>query len=298
MRDWSYYLAMPVLKWIGPKKIFSKAPMDFKAMRRYDKKLPPRSFARRFKCETEPMGKGTCTKIVPRSSEEPKHVLFYVPGGAFVSGPAQHHWDSLRYLLPATGYAVWMADYGKAPESKLPEMHQELDAAYAQAVQEFGPERVVLAGDSAGANLIMTLVQRQIAAGNALPRHLVLITPVCDATMTNPEIESIDPKDPMLGKAGAYSAKKMAAGEIPMDDPQISPINGSFEGFPPSTLYLAGRDILRPDGFLTAQKMLASGVQLDLVDRPHMPHIFPLLPVLTEAKRCRKQLAALLNGFK
>ena len=60
----------------------------------------------------------------------------------------------------------------------------------------------------------------------------MLVSPVMDATMSNPQIDKIDKIDPMLSKTGVLSAKKMCAENNDLKNVMISPINGSFDEFP------------------------------------------------------------------
>jgi acetyl esterase/lipase len=64
----------------------------------------------------------------------------------------------------------------------------------------------------------------------------------------------------------------------------ISPINGSFHGFPNTVLFLAKNDIMYPDQRLAVQKLQDANVPLEVINGENMPHIWPFLPVMKEAK--------------
>lgn len=64
--------------------------------------------------------------------------------------------------------------------------------------------------------------------------------------MKNPDINSIEPFDPMLGIKGVLSAKQMAADQLALNDPSISPIYGKFNGFPETILLLQHMTSLTP----------------------------------------------------
>ena len=105
-----------------------------------------------------------------------------------------------------------------------------------------------------------------------------------DASMSNPEIKLIEKTDPMLSITGVLSAKKMCAGNKDLKDPIISPLYANFEGFPKTILFLAQNDIMYPDGKLAKIKMKKNNVNIDVIEGENMPHIWPLLPVMKEAK--------------
>ena len=170
-------------------------------------------------------------------------------------------------------------------------INHNVEAIYTAAVEKYGAENLILMGDSAGGHLVCTLVQRLIAQKKALPKKIIPITPVVDARVDNPEIPNIDVVDPMLSQSGLQSAKLMVANGLDLEDPRISPLFGKFEGFPPTLLFIGGRDILSPDGRLAAAKMQKAKVDLTLIEEAEMPHIWPLLPLIQESAKARKIIA-------
>ena len=88
-------------------------------------------------------------------------VIFWIHGGAWISGSRRDVAPYLR-MLAARGYAAVGVDYSVAPGSRYPQALQELDAAVAflqKRARSYGldMEQVVLAGDSAGAQLAAQL---------------------------------------------------------------------------------------------------------------------------------------------
>jgi acetyl esterase/lipase len=149
-------------------------------------------------------------------------------------------------------------------------------------------------GDSAGGNLILTLTQRLIKKAQPLPRRLIAICPAFDGSLTNPEIDAVDPFDCMLSKKGVKSAKEMCQGEVDFKDPILSPLYGSFKGFPPVNLFMAEYDILYPDQKLGREKMKAAGVDLTVTIGKKMPHVWPLLPLMKEATKALKEIEQII----
>jgi acetyl esterase/lipase len=75
----------------------------------------------------------------------------------------------------------------------------------------------------------------------------------------------------------------------------ISPLYGSFDGFPKTVLFLAGHDIMYPDQKLALEKFVQAKVDIEVIDEENMPHIWPFLPVMHEAKVALKQIIDKLN---
>jgi acetyl esterase/lipase len=82
----------------------------------------------------------------------------------------------------------------------------------------------------------------------------------------------------------------MCAQDMDLSNPMISPLNGSFEGFPQTIVFLGSHDIMYPDGKLAVQKMKNSKVEIEVIEGDKMPHIWPFLPVMKEAKLAFKEI--------
>ena len=143
--------------------------------------------------------------------------------------------------------------------------------------------------------LITSLTQRLLTYSKGLPKKLILVSPVMDASFSNPDIDTIDPIDPMLSKKGLLSAKKMCAKDKNLKDPIISPIYGFFEGFPETILFAAERDITYPDQILAYEKANKAKADIRLIQGKNMPHIWPLLPIMKEAKMALDELITIVN---
>ncbi|WP_281612908.1 alpha/beta hydrolase [Flammeovirga sp. SubArs3] len=289
----TYYLTLLVIRLKGIKKNFSQDPIDVSKIRKEDVHHPSDRFIKKYLLQTFKISDSNISEIgVDKNAE---NLLIFIHGGAFISGPAQHHWDTIIEIAKRTNYKIWMCDYPKAPENQIDKISENIDAIYSSALEKHQADRITIIGDSVGGTLVTALTQRLLIKKVALPNKLILVSPVMDASMFNPDIEHYEQKDPMLSKTGVLSAKKMCAGNIDLKDPMISPLYGSFEGFPKTLLILAQNDIMYPDGKLAQLKMEKSHVNLKVFDGENMPHIWPFLPVMKEAKTA---LDKIINEIK
>jgi acetyl esterase len=92
----------------------------------------------------------------------PHPVIVYLHGGAFAIGSKRTH-RAVAAAYAARGYLVCNVDYRLAPEHPFPAAIEDACAAWAWAaehVAEHGgdPQRMVLAGESAGANLALAVL--------------------------------------------------------------------------------------------------------------------------------------------
>ena len=277
-RSFSYHIVALVFKLKGLKKIFSSCTIDYKRLRKEDVKQPKGSFYKKNATSFTVLDTAI-TEITSKSNSE--KLLLFFPGGAFVSGPAKHHWDTLKKLHKKTEYTIWLCDYPKAPEHKISQISTNIDAVYDEAIQKYNHNNIVIMGDSAGGTLVIALLQRLINLQKELPLKSILISPVLDASMTN---LAIDKYDIMLAKVGVLSAKQMCAENNDLKASNISPIYGSFVGFPETIVCIATQDIMCPDEELMIEQLKTNDINYKVIYGEGMPHIWPLLPVLKEGK--------------
>ncbi len=287
----SYHLVSFVLKLKGIKKTFSTDPVDYKKIRKEDVKIPKGSFFKKQKRFT--VLDTTITEVL--SKEGTNKLILFIHGGAFISGPAEHHWNTIKKLHKHTEYTIWLCDYPKAPESQIDVISNNIDAVYKKALESYQPENIVLLGDSVGGTLSFALVQRLIKNQKEIPSKIIAISPVMEATLSNPRIMEFVKKDPMLSKKGILSAKKMCANNEDLKDLKISPIYGSFDGFPKTLLFLGENDIMYPDQEILVEKLKESNITFRAIVGKQMPHIWILLPFLKEGKIALKELLKELN---
>ncbi len=293
-QSFTYYLTLLVIRLKGLKRDFSKDPIDYKKIRRNDVRRPSKKSFRVNEIGTFKISGTTITEISQKNSS--KSLLIMIPGGAFISGPAKHHWDSANEIIKSTGHTIWVCDYPKAPEHKIEEISANIDLVYKAALEKYDSSDVSFVGDSVGGTLTIALVQRLIKNNLELPKQIILISPVVDATLSNPEIEVIDKIDPLLSKRGVLSAKKMCVVNGDLSNAMISPINGEFKGFPQTLIFAAERDITWPDQKLVVEKMIDADVNVKVIEGENMPHIWPLLPVMSEAKTALDKIIVELNN--
>ncbi|MFD3001267.1 alpha/beta hydrolase fold domain-containing protein [Pontibacter toksunensis] len=291
----TYYIILLVLKLKGVKENFSRTPFDVGRLRKEDVPVPSKKLLLGASTSTFKIEKTTVTEIIPSKGAASDYLLLYCPGGAYVYGPTELNWKSIAHLAESTRTKAWLLNYPKAPETNIQEIAVNIDEVYAEALKSYPPSKIILIGDSVGGSLLLSLVQRLVKAGEETPGKLILISPVLDASMSNPKIDQIDKVDPILCKCGVLSAKKLCAGDVGLKNPIISPLYGSFRNFPATHVFIAENDIMMPDQKLAVGRMLDENVKVEVIDGKSMPHIWPLLPVMKEAKLALKQMEAIIN---
>ena len=289
----SYYITLFIIKIKGVKKDFNHDPIDFKKIRKEDIHHPSSKFFKRNLLRTFKISDSLISELGKDQCSD--RLLIFIHGGAFISGPAKHHWNTVKEIAKKLDCKIWMCDYPKAPENEITKISENIEAIYSEAQKNYEANQISILGDSVGGTLATALVQRLILKKLKLPAKLILVTPVMDASMSNPKIKTFEKIDPMLSKKGVLSAKKMCAGNKDLKDQMISPLYGNFEGFPSTVLFLAKKDILYPDAKLAEIKMKKSNVNMKVIEGENMPHIWPFLPVMKEAKTSLNQMIRLIK---
>jgi acetyl esterase/lipase len=137
--------------------------------------------------------------------------------------------------------------------------------------------RTCLAGDSAGGQVALSAAILLRDSQHTVPRT-VLISPALDLSLTNPEIDIVQPSDPWLGREGTRVFIGHWRGTLALSDPRVSPLAADLTGLGPLTVFSGTRDILQPDIRLLIDKARTAGIDVDYHEQPGLVHVYPLTP--------------------
>ncbi|QSW99777.1 alpha/beta hydrolase [Haloterrigena alkaliphila] len=193
-------------------------------------------------------------------------LLLYFHGGGWVVGSVETHDDTCRKLAADSGYPVVSVDYGLAPEHPFPEDLEDCYAALewaAEAAPDLNadPERLVVAGDSAGGNLAagVTLLARD-EDGPEIAHQLLIYPSTGDVTATDAYEENGEgyflTTDDMQWFRDHRFERELDQGNVYAMPRRARDLSG----LPPATVITAGFDPLRDDGAAYADRLEADGV--------------------------------------
>lgn len=229
-----------------------------------------------------------------------KTAILYLHGGAFLmpAVPRAHVWMLGRWCrdLNAVGF---MPDYRLAPGARFPAPLDDCERAYRTLLDlGFDARRIVLAGESAGGNLALGVLQRIRKAGLPMPCCVVPISPATEMGRIHaPPSRAVKMNsDPLLPIAALARVDELYAGEWDASDPELSPLYADLTDFPPMYLLASDNEVLLDDTVLLARRAREAGRPVKLEVWPALPHAFPLFEsVFPEVKQARKDIVAFMR---
>lgn len=187
--------------------------------------------------------------------------IFYLHGGGFMSGSLESHDSICRRLALASNCIVVALDYPLAPEHRFPTALLEIGAAIPAILtmaEKFGvsPDRFALAGDSAGANLALSVSRRLCDRGETRLRCAVLVYGMFDAEMTSPAYDTYGDGTYLLSSQElAYYWQNYFASEADRHDPRANLVELSLDGLPPIYVAAAELDPLLDDSLRLFERL-------------------------------------------
>ncbi len=234
--------------------------------------------------------------IRPEFAHNPQYAILYAHGGGYVSGGLPYARILAAKLAIATGFTTYSFDYRLAPEHPYPCALEDALTAYSYLLDSgYAPDHILFAGESAGGNLVLAMVQKLIKTGKEVPAQLILFSPWTDMTTSAESYETYADKDPILTKDYVSEVSRVyigIAGEA--KDERFSPLNGSFEGFPPVYIMAGRNEILLDDSVRLRDKINLAGGSAELDIEENGWHVYQQMPVPI-AHRAMKRVAAYVS---
>lgn len=210
----------------------------------------------------------------------PFPVIVYYHGGGWVIAGIDTYDASARALSLGVGAVVVSSHYRQGPEDVFPAAHDDAYAAYVWVVENAGTlngdsARMVIAGESAGANLAANVAIMARDAEITQPLHQLLVYPIAGNDMNTPSYLENAEAAP-LGKADmawfvdhAFGAMEDAA------DPRVNLVGrDDLADLPPATLITAQIDPLRSESVAYGEALRAAGGEVEMMNYDGVTHEF------------------------
>lgn len=239
-----------------------------------------------------------------RPTDDPNlPVLIYFHGGGWVWGSIDTHDRLMRSYAAASGCAVLGPDYSLSPEAVFPTALEEC-AAVLRHVAAHGTElgldssRIILGGDSAGANLAsaVALLNAEQAGPVAL-RGLLLNYGVFDHVLDTPTYQEFAEGYGLTQAKMRFYWDAYCPDAVARLSPLASPIRGELSSLPPTLMHIAELDVLVSENLAFAEKLRNAGVSLEMQTFPGTVHGFArALGHVKAADRAAELAGAWLKG--
>ncbi|MDX9953724.1 MAG: alpha/beta hydrolase [Anaerolineae bacterium] len=234
-----------------------------------------------------------CHWLIPQNSPA-NRALLYLHGGGFVFGLSPQHLQMGAWLAQKMHTRILMADYRLAPDAPFPAALDDSTAAYHWLLQQGIPaQNIVVAGDSAGGNLTLTLLLKLRDSGEPLPAAAACLSPVTDLSRDHAHPEH---RDPLLSPRAMQLYTRSYVGNHDARDPWISPVFGDLRGLPPLLIYAGEDEILRADALQITEVAQAAGVDVRLEIAPRLWHVWQLFLELPQARQSLEDIAQFLSS--
>lgn len=216
----------------------------------------------------------------PASNNSNRPVVIYYHGGGWVIGSRNSHDALCRQIANEGDFIVVSVDYRMGPEAPFPAAPTDSLAAYKWALQNIGeydgnPEKIAVAGDSAGGNLSAVVALMARDENIQLPTFQWLIYPATNMNMTSGSHQSLAEGYFLTNSLMTWFQKQYLQSSADKDDWRASPlIAKSLSGLPPALIQTAGYDPLKDEGIAYARRLNEEGSNASHTDYPGMIHGF------------------------
>ena len=231
--------------------------------------------------------------ISPKNNKSEK-VILYLHGGAYINNIVKFQWDMMEEIARKTNSKIVVPDYPLSPESMYNDVYLFIESVYNDLLTQTKSENIVFLGDSAGGGLSLGLAQKLQKEKKAGPSQIILISPWLDVTMSDPEVQKIDPLDKVLSIKGLVWAGKVYAGKQSTQDPLISPIYGDTKGLGKISIFIGTHDVLLSDSMRLRKNLEANKIPFNYFEYPKMFHVWPVLIGMSEADTAIDQISNLI----
>lgn len=214
------------------------------------------------------------------NGDGPFPAVVFLHGGGWVMGsPATHH-DFCRSLCSRAGAVVVSVDYRLAPEHPFPAALDDGETALRWVADHASelrvdPDRLAVAGDSAGGNLAAALALRTALGGGPKLELLALVYPAVDAACDTASHYLVAEGCGLTRDAMRFFWRHYLGDPAAAANPEAAPLLAPrLDAMPPAVIVTAELDPLRDDGEAFGARLAREGVRVSCTRYLGMNHGF------------------------
>lgn len=235
--------------------------------------------------------------ISPPNASQDSALLFLHGGGGVLGLYNTHRW-MVGHIALSCGFRALLPDYRLAPEHPFPSGLNDCVTAYRWLLsQGYPPQRIVVAGDSMGGMLTITLLLALHETKQPLPGAAVCMSPNTDPTCRGKTMRTNALKDAILSPKFARTMMRLYVNDHDLNDPLIAPLHADLSGLPPILIQAGADEILLDDSVRFSDRAKAAGTNVMLEVWPQMWHDWHTqVPSLPEANQAIDHIAKFIHS--
>jgi acetyl esterase/lipase len=246
----------------------------------------------------------------PKGATAPLPAVIWVHGGGFVSG-TRSDLSGYMQILASRRFVTVPIDYTVAPTARFPSPLRQTNAAIAYILANakrfnIDPERVFLAGDSAGAQIV---AQTALIISDPAYARRIGIEPGMPRTSLRGLVLFCGPYDPTtLNFDGAFGGFMRTViwsyvGTRDPHDPKVAQMSVTphvTAGYPPAFISVGNADGLAPQSVALAEALRGKGVEVNTLFwpsdyKPPLGHEYQLELATPEGTKALDRAVAFLK---
>jgi len=224
--------------------------------------------------------------------------ILYLHGSGYAICSPRTHRGLVARLSREAGVPAYSVGYRLAPEHPFPAAADDTLEAYRQLLEQgYRAERIVVAGDSAGGHLAVTLVAALTERDLPVPAGLVLFSPLVDPSFDTAAKRRRQARDPMFTAGAARRILALYTADADREDARLAVLGGDAERMPPVLLHAGSREMLAADAEALSAWLDAAGVDCQTTIWPGQVHVFQILyKLVPEAREALAEAGAFVRA--
>jgi epsilon-lactone hydrolase len=205
----------------------------------------------------------------------PDASILHLHGGWFNLGSATAYRHLVGHIAHSAAAVAFVPDYRLAPEHPFPAAIEDVRASF-RGLTEYGSRKIAVTGDSAGGNLVLSLLSSLVADPTVTlrPAAAALLSPVTDLELTGSTWQTRAAADPYFVRDQVADLIEGYLNGHDSRDPLASPLYGNLAGLPPIRVQVGDDEVLLDDSQRLVARAVAAGVDARLDVWEGMPHGF------------------------
>lgn len=284
---------------VGLKPVLTRGPLNDHTIRltrqldRLSARGPRSRFVEQVRFE---LGGVPVEQMIHRFGPESDMTVLYLHGGAFLTGGIETHRRICERIALSTGAPVISVDYVQIPDGSVADSVQDAISAYQALVEQaVHPDKIVVAGDSAGGYLTMKIGELAARRGLPAPAALLTFSPLLSLDFDRAEkgiVAVVPARDAYIPLHRVRHIRKYWLPEGHTIEGHTSPLNAVAHIASPTFIVAADNEVLRPEAEALAHRLADRGVEVEFHLFRKQVHAFPVLADVMPESRQAILLAA------